>query len=50
MKKSGRLSWESSIKKLKYHDVVNPLLVISDFFAVDWIYGHIKKLKSGDML
>lgn len=42
MKKEDRLPWESSIQKLKYHEVANPLSVISEFFAVDWVYGHIK--------
>ncbi|WP_454804247.1 hypothetical protein [Mucilaginibacter phyllosphaerae] len=45
MKKSDRLPWESSIKKLKYNEVANPLSVISEFFAIDWVYGHKKKLK-----
>jgi hypothetical protein len=45
MKKSDRLPWESSIQKLKYHEVEDPLSVIREFFAVDWNYGHKKKLK-----
>ncbi len=45
MKKSDSLTWESSIKKLKYNEVANPLSVIREFFAIDWVYGHKKKLK-----
>ncbi|RVU00279.1 hypothetical protein EOD41_12405 [Mucilaginibacter limnophilus] len=45
MKKADRLPWESSIKQLKYREVVNPLLVINEIFVVDWVYGHKKKLK-----
>jgi len=45
MKKSDCLPWESSIKTLKYQAVVTPLSVVNEFFAVDWVYGHKKKLK-----
>lgn len=45
MKKLDCLPWENSFKKLKYNEVANPLSVINEFFAVDWVYGHKKKLK-----
>ncbi|AMR31540.1 hypothetical protein A0256_08925 [Mucilaginibacter sp. PAMC 26640] len=46
MKKSDRLPWEINIKKLEYNEVANPLSVISEFFAVDWVYGHKNKLQN----
>lgn len=45
MKKLDRLPWDNGFKKLKYNEVANPLLVICEFFAIDWVYGHKKKLK-----
>ena len=38
--------WEHYPKKLRHHEVVNPLLVIEDFFSVDLMSGHYSKLKN----
>lgn len=37
--------WENYPKKLRHSEVVNPLVVITDFFSADLPGGHHKKLK-----
>ncbi len=37
--------WENYPKKLRYFEVVNPLVVITDFFSANLLGGHYKKLK-----
>ncbi len=37
--------WESYPKKLSHFEVVNPLVVITDFFSANLLGGHRKKLK-----
>ena len=38
--------WEHYPKKLRHHEVVNPISVLDDFFSVDLLNGHFSKLKN----
>jgi len=38
--------WENYPKKLRHFEVVNPLVVITDFFSANLLGGHYKKLKN----
>lgn len=38
--------WEHHPKKLRHQEVVNPLLVLEDFFSVDLLSGQCSKLKN----
>ena len=38
--------WEHYPKKLRHHEVVNPISVLDDFFSVDLLSGHCSKLKN----
>ena len=37
--------WENYPKNLYHREVMNPINVITEFFAIDWVFGHKKKLK-----
>jgi hypothetical protein len=39
------LPWENYPKKLRHQEIVNPLVVLTDFFSVDFMDGHCRKLK-----
>lgn len=37
--------WEHYPKTLRHYEIENPLSVVSDFFSVDTLKGHGKRLK-----
>ncbi|MDN3581469.1 hypothetical protein [Mucilaginibacter flavus] len=37
--------WENYPKSLYHKEMMNPLIVVTEFFAIDWVTGHKKKLK-----
>lgn len=37
--------WEHCPKKLRHHEVINPIVVLDEFFSADRLSGHYSKLK-----